>query len=455
MRSLTVKLSLAFLAVSLTGAVLVAVFAQLAAVTAFDSFVLEQAQSDFISQAEAFFQLNQTWDGVREAFHRPDQSPQPLPPGSGQQPALPPNLFVLVDRMGYVRLPGGGFRIGDRVPPGALASGIGIEVEGEVVGTVLTIEPRPDRDPNEQRYVERTNRAVLLAALGGTAIALVLGILLARTLTRPIRELTTAIRDMAKGRLQQQVPIRTRDELGELAEAFNEMSADLARSDDLRRQMTADIAHDLRTPLTVITGYLESLRDGVLEPTPERLDAIYGEAQHLFHLIQDLRTLSLADAGELPLQRQSILPSDLLQRVTTAYAHQAERQKVALRLTSEGNMPEIDIDLERMVQVLGNLISNALRHTPEGGQITLSAAREEDVMRLTVADNGEGIPSNVVPKVFDRFYRGETSRQRKDGETGLGLAIAKSIIEAHGGSITVDSEIGKGTTFTIILPAKI
>lgn len=454
MRSLTVKLSLAFLAVSLTGAIMVAVFAQQAAVSAFDSFVLEQAQSDFVAQAEAFYQMNQSWAGVAEVFHRPDQSPQSPPAGTAQQAALPPNLFVLVDRSGRVILPGGRFRLGDRVPPAELANGIGIAIDGELVGTVITIKPRPELDPNEQRYVERTNRAVLLAAIGGTAIAVVLGILLARTLTKPMRELTAAIRDMAKGRLQQQVPVRTQDELGELATAFNEMSAELARSDGLRRQMTADIAHDLRTPLTVITGYLESLRDGVLEPTPERIDTIHNEAQHLFHLIQDLRTLSLADAGELPLQRQAILPSDLLQRVAAAYTHQAERQKVALRLTSEDDLPEINIDQERLVQVLGNLISNALRYTSEGGRITLGASRKADAILLTVADTGEGIPAGILPKVFDRFYRGETSRQRQDGETGLGLAIAKSIVELHGGSITVNSEVGKGTTFTIALPAE-
>ena len=454
MRSLTVKLSLAFLAVSLTGAVLVAVFAQQAAVTAFDSFVLEQAQDDFVAQVGAFYELNRTWAGVAEVFRRPGQPSQPPQGGNPQQAALPPNLFVLVDRTGRVVLPGGRFRFGDRVPPSQLASGIEIEVDGEVVGIVITLEPRTELDPNEQRYVERTNRAVLLAAVGGTAIAVALGILLARTLTKPMRELTAAIRDMAKGRLQQQVPVRTRDELGELATAFNEMSADLARSDGLRRQMTADIAHDLRTPLTVITGYLESLRDGILEPTPERIDTIYGEAQHLFHLIQDLRTLSLADAGELPLQRQAILPSDLLQRVTAAHTHLAEKQKVALHFNSDDDLPEIDVDQERMVQVLGNLISNAMRYTSEGGRITLDARREGDTVLLSVADTGEGIPAEILPKVFDRFYRGEASRPRQDGETGLGLAIAKSIIEAHGGTITVDSGVGKGTTFTITLPSK-
>ncbi|HEY69053.1 MAG TPA: HAMP domain-containing protein, partial [Anaerolineae bacterium] len=435
MRSLWLKLSLAFLVVSLTGALLVAVFARQLTITAFDRFILEQAQDDFIEQMEAFYEANGSWVGIIEAIRSPNQAGQDLPPGAGQQASPPPYLFVLVNQQGYVVLPGGGFRLGNRVPPIELARGIPIELDDEVVGTLITVEPRPARDPNEQRYLERTTQALLLAALSGTVIAVILGILLARTLTKPMRELTSAIRDMAKGRLRQQVPIRTQDELGELAQAFNEMSADLARSNDLRRQMTADIAHDLRTPLTVVSGYLESLRDGVLEATPERIDTIYDETQHLFRLIQDLRTLSLADAGELPLQTQAVPISDLLRRVTTAHEHRAERLGIALHLEIAPDLPEIEIDPERMLQVLGNLVNNALRYTPEGGTITLAALQEGDALVLKVRDTGEGIPPKILPKIFERFYRGEPSRTRRETETGLGLAIAKSIVEMHGGSI--------------------
>jgi signal transduction histidine kinase len=205
----------------------------------------------------------------------------------------------------------------------------------------------------------------------------------------------------------------------------------------------------------VITGYLESLRDGVLEPTPERLDVIYGEAQHLFHLIQDLRTLSLADAGELPLQRQQIEPVDLLQRVKKAFSHQAEVHEISLEVVAKTDLASIEVDEERMMQVLGNLISNAMRHTPQGGRVALGASQQADRILLTVADTGEGIPAHNLAKVFERFYRGETSRQREDAEAGLGLAIAKSIVEAHGGSIRVDSEVNQGSTFTISLPAAI
>jgi signal transduction histidine kinase len=269
-----------------------------------------------------------------------------------------------------------------------------------------------------------------------------------------MRELTAAIRNMGRGELRQQVPVRTNDELGELAQTFNQMSADLARAHDLRRQMTADIAHDLRTPLTVISGYLESLRDGVLEPTPERIETIHAEAQHLSRLVHDLRTLSLADAGELPLQIQSVPPSDLVRRAAAAHGHRAEKRGIKLGLKIAPDLPEIELDQERMLQVLGNLVSNALRYTPEGGSITLTSLHDGDALLLQVQDTGEGIPRKILPKVFERFYRGEPSRTHQETETGLGLAIAKSIVEMHGGSIRVDSEIGEGTTFTIRLPLK-
>ena len=278
------------------------------------------------------------------------------------------------------------------------------------------------------------------------------------TLTRPIQALTRATQAVAAGDLGQRVVIHAHDELGELASAFNQMSADLAQANAARRQMSADIAHDLRTPLTVISGYLESLRDGVLQPTPARFDTMYAEAQHLLRLVEDLRTLSLADAGELTLNQVAVPPHALLKRVTTAYQHPAEQNGVALSVDVPGHLPDLVVDPDRMIQVLGNLVSNALRYTPEGGQITLGAAARGNTIALTVADTGAGIPSEALPRIFDRFYRVDESRVQHEPsamhstESGLGLAITKSIVEAHGGTVTVASEVGQGTTFTVALP---
>jgi two-component system sensor histidine kinase BaeS len=256
---------------------------------------------------------------------------------------------------------------------------------------------------------------------------------------------------VAKGEVHQ-VSVRSRDELGQLAASFNQMSADLASSAEARRQMTADIAHDLRTPLTVMTGYLESLRDGVLKPTPARFEVMYNEARHLQRLVEDLRTLSLADAGELPLNRLSESPRALLERAGAAFRQQAEQKGIALEVHAADGLPTIRVDAERMMQVMGNLLTNALRYTPGGGSIQLLAAASPREVSITVQDSGVGISADALPHVFDRFYRGDGSRRDSDGESGLGLAIARSLVNAQGGAISALSEPGRGTAFVMSFP---
>jgi signal transduction histidine kinase len=179
---------------------------------------------------------------------------------------------------------------------------------------------------------------------------------------------------------------------------------------------------------------------------------MYVEAQHLQRLVEDLRTLSMADAGELPLNRQPTAPEDLLRRLKATYLHAAGQAGIALEVQADPNLPDLDIDPDRMAQVLGNLVSNALRYTPEGGRIVLAAHARNGAVTLLVRDTGHGISPEALPRVFDRFYRGDTARQQQAGESGLGLAIARSIVEAHGGTIAAESELGRGTVFVIELP---
>jgi len=461
-RSLTLRLILSFLIIGITGAVLALVLGRQFTIKEFDRLVLDQAQSDFVETVTAYYEANGSWVGIAGYLRQkqvPPQVPPPLPqPGpqpENNPPAVqqaPPFSFMLVDPSGYVVIPGRLYRVGDQMPVEEFSAGVPVKMDEQVIGRVLTTDIQPDRAPREELYLARTEQALGYAALGAVVIVLLLGVVLARTLTRPLRELTHAIQAMAKGELGQHVAVRRRDELGELAHAFNRMSADLNRANELRRQMTADIAHDLRTPLTVITGYIEALRDGVLQPSPKRFETMYLETQHLRRLVEDLRTLSLADAGELTLNRESMPPQKALEQAAAAHRPQAEEQNIELRVDVAPELPNIHVDPDRLAQILGNLVSNALRYTPAGGQICLAATQKGNRVLLAVQDTGGGIPPDKLPHVFDRFYRGDQAREGNRGESGLGLTIARSVVELHGGTISVESSLGEGTTFTIALP---
>ncbi len=321
-----------------------------------------------------------------------------------------------------------------------------------MVGTAL-IPATPELNPREIAYLTRTNRALLIGAAGAATLAILLGIFFTRRLTSPLRDLTSAIQKMSKGDLRQQVKIRSRDEIGELGKAFNIMSSELAKSNQLRKQMTADIAHDLRTPLTVLNGYLEAMQDGVLPANKERFAIMYSEVQQLSGLVEDLRTLSLADADELSMNPQVVSPKGLLEQSFANFSYQAKKLKVKLTINAAQNLPKVEIDPQRMEQVLDNLISNAMRYVSKGGKIELSVMLQGDKIALVVEDNGEGIAPDVLPHVFERFYRGDRSRNGSSGESGLGLAIAKSLVDAMGGTIHASSSgAGKGSRFTINLP---
>jgi signal transduction histidine kinase len=452
MRTLSTKLVLAFALTSLAGIALAALFIRQFVVAEFDAYVLEQRRAAFIEEASAYYAANGSWEGISPAIFRRDSA------GPGQGPDAPPDEgpwaridFVLADASGTVVLSPNPLERGKPADPELLAGGTAVTVGGEQVGTVCVYGPRRQRNPAEDRYLARTDIALGAAALGAVGVALVLGLFLARLITRPVRDMTTAARSIAAGDLGQQVPVRSRDELGLLAQQFNAMSAGLARSNELRRRLTADIAHDLRTPLTVISGYLEALRDEDLAPTPERFSTMHDETQVLLRLVQDLHTLSLADAGELPLKRQPVAPQRLLERVATSYEHAAAQLGVALAVQAEPGLPELHVDVEQTVRALSNLVSNALHHTPPGGTVTLSAGHTARGVAIAVADTGRGISAEHLPNVFERFYRADESRQQASGGSGLGLAIVRSIVEAHGGQVAVESSAGRGSLFTIVL----
>jgi signal transduction histidine kinase len=351
-----------------------------------------------------------------------------------------------------VLIPNGPYREGDQIALLDLGEGVPISEDGKVIGVLVPIAMPFEGKPREVEFIERTNLTLIYGALIGSVIALLLGVFLSRTLTRPIRELTRATQAVSEGDLSQQVPIRSKDELGELAQAFNRMSSELLRSVNARKQMTADIAHELRTPLSLILGHAEAVHDGVLPPTRENFEIIREEATRLEHLVNDLRILSLADAGELSMSLQTLEPQRIIHEVASLYQHQAQQKNISLEVDIAPHLPTIEVDPGRMTQVLTNILDNALRHTPEGGQIVLAAKVSEGRVELSVQDSGPGLKEADLARIFERFYRADPSRQRDDGGSGLGLAIAKSIVQAHGGQLSAESEAGTGLRVIITLP---
>jgi two-component system sensor histidine kinase BaeS len=289
-------------------------------------------------------------------------------------------------------------------------------------------------------------------------LALAIGARVFRSYAIPLADIMDAAEAVASGNLDVRVKERGSREFQQLATSFNRMTEELARTDQQRRNLTADVAHELRTPLHIIQGNLEGILDGVYAPTPEHIEATLQETRTLARLVDDLRTLSLAESGQLPLHPEVVDVHDLLADVATSFSPQAESAGVRLCIETVANGPlTLHGDPGRLDQILSNLVSNALRHTPSGGTITLGATPLQsaagDQIQLTVADTGEGIAAEDLPFIFDRFWRGDRARTHTGGAgSGLGLAITAQLVKAHDGTIAVASEPGNGTTFTVTLP---
>lgn len=470
------KLLGAFLLVTLIGTLLVYAITSRATQNAFDLYTTRSSQAwagQLAGYLADYYAANQSWNGVETVL----QSELETAPGMmgngmghGHMQGNPNNTagmmmqmgsrLILVDTDGRVVSDTGSDAGSDPLTAKDLSSGLEIFSNGEKVGTLYVLSNSAANALTlAGQFIRSMNRAILSAAAISAAAALILGAILFIQITSPVRRLQKAANSIAAGDLQQRVEIRSGDELGQLGSTFNIMAENLEKSMLQRRMMVADVAHELRTPLTAMQGTLEAMKDGILPMDDEQVNALYAETMLLNRLVGDLKLLSLADAGQLTLDKMPVEIGELIRQAAERARPQAEQKNVLLETSLPPDLPSARLDPDRMTQVLGNLIGNALRYTPPGGVINLAAATADGRLQLTVTDTGIGIPSDQLPYIFERFYRVDKSRARASGGSGLGLAIVKHLLEMHGGAVSAHSPLGhdengrpSGTRITIDLP---
>jgi len=360
--------------------------------------------------------------------------------------------YVIADLEGLVIVDSAGELIGDRINTDLSKPFAAFLIEKKPVLAYLVPRTTFNLAAIESEFNTSVNRSLIIAIALAGMVGLLLTYFLSRSILRPVDDLIKASRAMEKGDLNQRVTVRSKGELGELANAFNAMAEGLTRLEQLRQNMVTDVAHELRTPLSNVRGYLEALRDGVVEPTPEMIASVYEEAMLLNRLVDDLQELAMAEAGQLNLVCQPVDIREIIDKAVLSLIPQARQKEVSLGVDIPAELPMVTADPERLGQVLRNLVKNAIINTPPGGEITICARAVDTQVEVSVQDNGMGIAAEHLPYVFERFYRADQSRARTTGGAGLGLAIVKQLVEAQGGKVAIDSQVDSGTRVSFTSP---
>lgn len=455
------KLFLSFLIIVLIAVASVVIFARQGAAGEVRAYMFRGGMSgveELVADLEAYYNSNGSWSGVQEMLL------EKMPGGHRQGQGSGPGMGVGMGAMMSQRLQvadAQGRRLADtsaQNPAGMLTqaelqAAYKLEAGGQTVGYLLAEGGMAYSPGAEQPLINRITVAAITAGGIAVALSLLLAIALAYGLLRPVNDLTRAAQAMEKGDLSVRVKTQGNDELAILGRAFNRMAGALQQAEETRKAMTADIAHELRNPLAVQRANLEALQDGIYPLSSESLAPIIEQNQHLTHLVDDLRTLALADAGQLTLERTSTGIVPLVQRVADHYQPQAARQGVSLQVNLPAHpLPDLLLDPLRIEQILANLITNALRFTSQGGSVQIGVEQRGSRMIISVRDSGPGIPPEALPYIFERFFRADRSRSRSQGGTGLGLAIARQLARAHAGDLSAENHPQGGAVFTLSLP---
>ncbi len=457
-----VRLILSFTLVVLVAILAVVVFVRLDTQRQVENYMFRGGMvgaENLVQTLETYHTQNGSWQGVEALLNAPGNG---LGLGMGRMRRSGPGpinqRLRLIDASGsLIYDTGGEVPPGTRVEQGLVNQAIQlVDSRNTTIGYLLVNGGLVFQPGDQQPLIQRLNNAALYAALLALALGLGIALVLSARLLRPVRQLTEAAGKVAGGDLSQQVPVRGSDELAGLGRSFNSMSASLRQSEQRRQAMTADIAHELRTPLAVQRAYLEALQDGIYPMTVENLQPVMGQTELLGRLVEDLRTLALADAGELLLEKEPVEVEPFLQDALRPFQLQAAAQNIRLALNCiPADSAQIVLaDHHRLAQILNNLLSNALRHTPDGGQIDVNLSRDGAWAQIEVHDSGPGIPAETLERVFERFYRADRSRSRQEGGTGLGLAIARQLAVAHGGELIAANDPTGGAIFRLRLPRR-
>lgn len=446
---LAIKLGLAFFITIVFSVALVYFLTERSVTQRFDRYREQQRKQIFAlfgRQLSVYYEQNGSWRGVDRLFYRVVETRRDEDGKVVEKIVAIYNIpLSLANEEGRVFLstrPD----IGRQLSPEEMESGP-IAVNGVQVGTLLILN---FVDPDEAAILASARRSALIGGGVATLLALVLALFLIAQILSPLRTLSAVTDQVARGVLPDKVRLRTRDEFRGLGESFDRMVDNLRRSEKLRETMTADIAHELRTPVTIIQGTLEAILDGIYEPTAQTIAPIYEETLHLGRLIDDLRDLALAEAGELRLSRESTDIGGLVRQVVEAAVPSMD-EAPSVEVQAEKGLRPISVDPKRIRQVIANLLSNALRYTPTTGRIEIAVHGAEGEVEVYVSDTGPGISPEDLPRLFERFYRGDPARNRSGG-SGLGLAIARRWVEAHGGRIWAENNPTGGARFTFRLP---